>query len=281
MARANLNRVKRSNEVAEMSLREDQLKRYARQLVIDEIGDEGQEKLLGARVLVVGAGGLGSPLLYYLAAAGVGTIGIADGDFVDISNLQRQIIHGTDDIGRPKVESAADKIRKLNPDVNVELHGERITADKAVDIISRYDVAADASDNFATKFLMNDAAYLAGKPLSIAGISGFDGQALTVVPGRGPCYRCLFRNPPPPGSVPVSLEAGVVGTSPGIIGAVQANEVIKIIIEKGELLCGRFLVFDGLRTRFDIIEVERDPSCPLCGDNPGIKIPGDSGVRDE
>ncbi len=260
-----------------MAMREDQLERYSRQLILDEVGGEGQEKLLGAKVIVVGAGGLGSPLLYYLAAAGVGTLGIVDNETVDISNLQRQVIHSTEDIGRPKVDSAAEKIKKLNPDVNVELHRNRITADNALDIISPYDVVADASDNFQTKFLMNDASYFAGKPLSVAGIFKFDGQTLTVVPGKGPCYRCLFRTPPPPELVPSCREAGVIGTAPAIIGAVQANEVIKLILGKGSLLCGNFLFFDGLRSWFDIIEVDRDPECPLCGDDPTIKKLGDSG----
>ena len=254
-----------------MALREDQIERYSRQLIIDEIGAGGQDKLLAARVLVVGTGGLGSPILYYLAAAGVGTLGVADNDDVDISNLQRQILHTTDDIGRPKVESAAEKIRRLNPDVGVELYAGGITAANALDVISRYDVVADASDNFATKFLLNDASFFAGKPLSIAGIFKFDGQTLTVLPGRGPCYRCLFRSPPPPEMVPTCLQAGVIGTAPGVIGAIQANEVIKIILGKGDLLCGRFLFFDGLRSSFDIIDVERDPDCPLCGKNPTIK----------
>lgn len=254
-----------------MALREDQIERYSRQLLIDEIGAEGQEKLLAARVLVVGTGGLGSPLLYYLAAAGVGTLGVADNDDVDISNLQRQILHTTGDIGRPKVESAAEKIRSLNPDVGLDLYADGVTAENAIGIISQYDVVADASDNFATKFLMNDASLFAGKPLSIAGIFKFDGQTLTVLPGRGPCYRCLFRTPPPPDQVPTCQQAGVIGTAPGIIGAIQANEVIKIILDTGELLCGRFLFFDGLRSSFDIIDVERDPECPLCGKNPTIR----------
>ncbi len=256
-----------------MDLTEEQINRYARHILLPEVGGEGQSRLLGARVLVVGAGGLGSPLLLYLAAAGVGTLGIVDDDRVDLTNLQRQVVHMTDSVGRPKVESAAETLAAINPGVKVVTHEARLTAANALDLIADYDVITDGSDNFETKFLLNDACYLARKPLVAGAILRFSGQVYTFKayePDDTPCYRCIFREPPPPGAVPTCAEAGVLGAMCGMIGSTQATEVIKEILGIGESLAGSLLVVDALSTTFRKIRARRDPGCPLCGDHPTI-----------
>jgi adenylyltransferase/sulfurtransferase len=250
-----------------------QIRRYARHIILPEVGGEGQARLLAARVLVVGAGGLGSALLLYLAAAGIGTIGVIDDDTVDLSNLQRQVVHGTGAVGRPKVASAAERLAEVNPDVRVEAHRARLTAANALDLIGRYDIVADGSDNFATRFLVADACRLAGRPLVTAALLRFDGQ-ITTVPARaddGPCYRCLFPAPPPAGAVPNCAEAGVLGALAGMIGSMQAIEVVKELLGLGESLAGTLLVVDALSHGFHRIAVRRDPACPLCGDRPTIR----------
>ena len=250
-----------------------QIRRYARHIILPEVGSEGQARLLAARVLVIGAGGLGSALLLYLAAAGIGTIGVIDDDTVDLSNLQRQVIHGTGAVGRPKVASAAERLAEVNPDVRVEAHEARLTAANALDLIARYDIVADGSDTFATRFLVADACRLAGRPLVTAALLRFDGQ-ITTVPARaddGPCYRCLFPAPPPAGVVPNCAEAGVLGALAGMIGSMQAIEVVKELLGRGESLAGTLLVVDALSHGFHRIAVRRDPACPLCGDRPTIR----------
>ena len=255
-----------------MDFSEDQIQRYARHILLPEVGGEGQARLLNSKVLVIGAGGLGSPALLYLAAAGVGTIGIVDDDVVDLSNLQRQVVHWTGSIGRPKVESAAETLAAINPEVDVIAHDERISAANALKLISAYDVVADGSDNFPTRFLVNDACYFAGKTLVSAAILRFDGQVSTFkTAGGGPCYRCLFREPPPPGQIPSCAEAGVLGALCGMVGSLQATEVLKELLGIGESLAGYLLICDGLNTTFRKIKVKRDPGCPLCGDAPVIK----------
>lgn len=257
-----------------MEFREDQIRRYARHILLKEVGGEGQAKLLGARVLVVGAGGLGSPLLLYLAAAGVGTLGIIDDDSVDLSNLQRQIVHRTQTLGRPKVASAAETLFALNPDIEVIPHRQRITGENALAVISGYDVIADGSDNFATRFLVNDACHFAAKTLVSAAILRFDGQLATFKAHAGgdlPCYRCLYREPPPAGQIPTCAEAGVLGAWCGVMGSLQAGEVLKEILGIGESLAGWLLVCEALGTNFRKIRVRRDPGCPLCGDSPTIR----------
>ncbi|MBK8174394.1 MAG: molybdopterin-synthase adenylyltransferase MoeB [Rhodospirillales bacterium] len=261
-----------------MEFTDQQVHRYARHILLDEIGGAGQARLLGARVLVIGAGGLGSPLLLYLAAAGVGTIGIIDNDVVDLSNLQRQIAHTTDRIGLAKVESARQAIAAINPDVAVVAYQQRLTVGNALELICQYDVVADGSDNFPTRFLVNDACYFAAKPLVSAAILRFDGQLATFRPfasaGRdvapGPCYRCLYREPPPAGHVPTCAEAGVLGAFCGALGSLQATEVIKEILGIGESLAGWLLVVDALSSTWRRIRVRRDPGCPLCGLAPSI-----------
>lgn len=254
-----------------------QLRRYQRHLSLREVGFKGQQKLLASKVLCVGAGGLGSPALYYLAAAGVGTIGIAEGDVVDDSNLQRQIVHFTDDVGRPKLASAREKLEKINPDVKIVAHEGFLTAENAVGIISQYDFVLDGTDNFPAKFLINDACVIAGKPFSHAGILRFEGQAMTVVPGKGRCYRCLFREPPPAAAVPSCAEAGVLGAIAGVLGTLQATECLKYLLGKGDLLVDRLLIFDALAMRFREIKGRRDPECAVCGDHPTITAPVDYG----
>ncbi len=256
---------------------EDQVNRYARHILLKEVGGVGQAKLLNSRVLVIGAGGLGSPLLMYLGAAGVGTIGVVDDDRVDLSNLQRQIAHGTADIGRPKVESAKATLAAINPDVTLHAHQTRIGPDNALDLISQYDLVADGSDNFETRFLVNDAAYFAGKPLVSAAILRFDGQLATFkahatddAGHHGPCYRCIFREPPPPGQIPSCAEAGVLGALCGTMGSLQAMEILKELLGIGDSLSGSLLVYDGLAANFRKIKVKADPGCPLCGDQPTI-----------
>jgi molybdopterin/thiamine biosynthesis adenylyltransferase len=257
-----------------MDYTEDQLVRYARHIILPEVGGKGQEKLLKASVLVVGAGGLGAPILMYLAAAGVGTIGVVDDDVVDLSNLQRQVIHTTDRIGSPKVLSARKTLRNLNPDPKIVTHETRLDSSNVESLFSEYDVIADGSDNFATRFLIADAAHLIGRTLVSAAILRFEGQLSTFKSHLGrdnPCYRCLFSKPPPEGTVPSCSEGGVFGALAGVMGALQATEVLKEIIGGGETLSGNLLLFDALSTTFRKIRMPSDPSCALCGVNPTIK----------
>jgi molybdopterin/thiamine biosynthesis adenylyltransferase/rhodanese-related sulfurtransferase len=247
----------------------EQKSRYSRHLLIPEVGEVGQAKLLASKVLLIGAGGLGSPAAFYLAAAGVGRLGIVDDDVVDESNLQRQILHNTERVGRPKVESARQTIEALNPDVRVDEHRTRLTRDNALDLIAQYDLVLDGSDNFGTRYLINDACVLLGKPNVHGSIFRFDGQATTFVPGGGrPCYRCLFPEPPPPELAPSCQEAGVLGALPGIIGIVQTIETLKVLLGKGEPLIGRLLVYDALAQTFREMKYARDPACPACGEEP-------------
>jgi molybdopterin/thiamine biosynthesis adenylyltransferase/rhodanese-related sulfurtransferase len=252
------------------SLTVDEVRRYSRHLIIPDVAMDGQKRLKNARVLAVGAGGLGSPVLLYLAAAGVGTIGIVDFDVVDESNLQRQIVHGQSDIGRPKAESARDTILEVNPYVEVRLHVERLDAGNVLDIFSGYDLIVDGTDNFATRYLVNDACVLLGKPYVWGSIFRFDGQASVFWAEHGPCYRCLYPVPPPPGMVPSCAEGGVLGVLCATVGSVQATEAIKLITGVGEPLAGRLLVYDALEMGFREIRVRKDPECPLCGKNPTI-----------
>lgn len=245
--------------------------RYARQLIIPQLGEEGQARLARAKVLVVGVGGLGSPAALYLAAAGVGRLGLVDGDRVELSNLQRQILHGTAALGWPKVESARARLTDLNPNVEYLTHGERLTPDNVTALISGYDVVIDAVDNFATRYLLNDACFLAGIPLVEAGVLRLDGLATVIQPRSGPCYRCAFPRPPAPGTTLSPAEAGVLGPLPGLLGALQALEAIKIVAGIGRPLYGRMIAFSALTGRFDQIELTRDPNCPLCGEHPTIR----------
>lgn len=253
-----------------MALTRQQIERYSRHIVLPEIGGLGQERLLNARVLVVGAGGLGSPAALYLAAAGVGTIGLVDSDAVELSNLQRQIIHSTSDVGQPKTESARRRLEALNPDVQVVAHTERLTSGNIMGLLDSYDFVVDGSDNFATRYLVNDACFLAGKPLSHGAIFRFEGQATTIIPGQGPCYRCLYPEPPPAGLVPSCQQAGVLGAVAGVIGSVQASEAVKWILGSGTLLVGRLLLYDAFHATFREVRIERDRGCALCGDRPAI-----------
>jgi adenylyltransferase/sulfurtransferase len=259
-------------------LSSEELERYARHIVLREVGGPGQAALQRARVLVIGAGGLGAPVLLYLAAAGVGTLGVVDDDTVALSNLQRQVIHGTPDIGRPKVESAAETIRRLNPNVRIEAHAERLTAANALDLISRYDLVADGSDNFATRYLVSDACFFAEKPLVTAAVGAFDGTLTTLRAHQrnasgefNPTYRCLFPEPPPPGTVPACAEAGILGALPGVLGSLMAFEVIREIVGFGEGLVGRLLMFDARSMRFETLGYRWDPANPLSGEHPTIK----------
>lgn len=254
-----------------MAFTDDQLERYSRHLILKEIGVRGQKKLLAARVLVIGAGGLGSPAAMYLAAAGVGTIGIVDDDVVDLSNLQRQIIHGTDNVGMPKVESAAETVTSINPDVTVKPYHIRVSAGNIAELIAGYDVIVDAADNFSTKFLINDACVLAGKPYIYGGALRFEGQLMTYVPGRGPCYRCIFRDMPAAGEVPSCKEAGVLGAVVGVIGSMQAVEAVKLILGVDKPLTARLMTFDALAMTCRAVPLpEREPDCPVCGEHPII-----------
>ena len=256
-----------------MDFSEDQVERYARHIILKEVGGAGQAKLLSSRVLVVGAGGLGSPLLLYLAAAGVGTIGIIDDDEVSLSNLQRQIVHTTDRLGQPKTDSAVAMIARINPDTTIVPHHERLDDANARVLIDDYDIVADGSDNFETRFLVNDACYLAGKTLVSAALLRFDGQLSTFKAHLGaehPCYRCIFREPPPPDLIPTCAEAGVLGALAGAMGSLQSVEVIKELIGAGESLSGSLVIFDALRTNFRKIRIKPDPECPLCGVRPVI-----------
>jgi molybdopterin/thiamine biosynthesis adenylyltransferase len=249
---------------------EDQLRRYSRHLILPEIGEQGQIKLLGSKVFMVGAGGLGSPVGFYLAAAGVGTLGIIDDDEVDLSNLQRQIAHCTRNVGIPKVESAKNTFESLNPDVNVIAMRQRLTKENVLDLIKDYDVVADCSDNYATRFLVNDACVMTGKPLVTGAISKFEGQLTVVIPREGPCYRCLFEEPPPSGVLPSPQEAGLLGVIPGVIGALQAAEILKFIVGAGEILKGELLIYDALKPSFRKVKIPRNPQCAVCSENPTI-----------
>ena len=246
-----------------------QVQRYSRHIIMPQVGSAGQRKLLEAKVLMVGAGGLGSPISIYLTLAGVGTIGIVDFDTVDVTNLQRQILHQNDDIGRPKVQSAKETLLSYNPDVNVVIHEEPLLSDNAMEIISGYDVIINGADNFPARYLVNDASYLCGKPLVDGSILLFDGQSTVYIPGRG-CYRCLFPTPPPPGEVPSCAEAGVLGVLPGLVGTIQATETVKLIMGLGESLSGRLLIIDAMDMSFRTLKMRRNPDCPLCGDNPTV-----------
>lgn len=249
----------------------DEVQRYSRHLIIPEVGIEGQRRLKAAKVLCVGAGGLGSPATMYLAAAGVGTIGLVDFDVVDFSNLQRQILHGTPDVGRSKLLSARDRLTSINPGVRIETHEVALSSENAIDILTPYDIVVDGTDNFPTRYLVNDACVLLKKPNVYGSIYRFEGQASVFATEAGPCYRCLYPEPPPPGLVPSCAEGGVLGVLPGIIGTIQANEAIKLIVGIGEPLVGRFLIFDALRMRFRELKLCRDPECPVCGEQPTIR----------
>ena len=252
-------------------LTNDEVQRYSRHLILPEVGPDGQRKLKGARVLCVGAGGLGSPAALYLAAAGVGTLGIIDFDAVDVSNLQRQILHGTNDVGRSKLQSAKDRLTSLNPSVKVESFETALTSKNALEIFRDFDVILDGTDNFATRYLVNDACVLLDKPNAYGSIFRFEGQASVFATKGGPCYRCLYPEPPPPGLVPSCAEGGVLGVLPGVIGTIQATETIKLILGAPETLVGRLLLYDAWRMRFRELKLRRDAECPVCGDNPTVR----------
>lgn len=245
-----------------------EIRRYGRHLILPDIGREGQQKLKNARVLLVGAGGLGSPAALYLAAAGVGTLGLVEFDEVDETNLQRQILYSANDVGRPKIEAAVERLAAINPHVEVEAHGYRLDVSNALELVSSYDLVVDGSDNFSTRYLVNDACVMAGKPDVFGSIFRFEGQVSVFCVAGGPCYRCLFPEPPPPGAVPSCAEAGVLGVLPGIIGSLQANEALKLILEKGQSMVGRLLLFDALACGFRELSLTRDPDCAVCGDHP-------------
>ncbi|XGI83891.1 ThiF family adenylyltransferase [Halorutilales archaeon Cl-col2-1] len=258
------------------NLNQDQIDRYSRHIILDQVGAEGQAKLLNSRVLVIGAGGLGAPVIQYLAAVGVGTIGIVDDDEVERSNLQRQVIHGDDDVGRPKVDSAEDFVARLNPDVEVEKYETRIDENNIDNIIESFDFVIDATDNFATRYLVNDACTLADKPFSHGAIFKFEGQVTSFTDPEGPCYRCMFPEAPPPGMMPNCAEAGVIGVLPGIIGVVQATEAVKYLLDIGDSLDGRMMFYDSTDMSFDEVEIHKDPNCPVCSESPDI-----TSVKDE
>src|SRR6201987_4239334 len=251
-------------------LSNEEIARYSRHLILPEVGLEGQQKLKAAKVLCVGTGGLGAPLTYYLAAAGIGTLGLVDFDVVDESNLQRQIIHFTSDVGRPKIDSAAEKLKAINPYLNIVKHDTMLTSANALEIIRDYDIVADGTDNFPTRYLVNDACVLTGKPNAYGSIFRFEGQASVFATEEGPCYRCLYPEPPPPGLVPSCAEGGVLGILPGVIGVIQATEVIKLILGKGSPLIGRLMLVDALNMRFRELKLRKNPECPVCGENPTI-----------
>jgi molybdopterin/thiamine biosynthesis adenylyltransferase len=259
-----------------MSFSNEQMTRYSRHIILKEIGVKGQKRLMESRVLIVGAGGLGSPAALYLAAAGVGVIGIVDGDDVDLSNLQRQILHTTADVGRPKVRSAQEKMKAINPDTKVNVYQTLAVADNILDLIADYDFVIDGSDNFPAKFLINDACVIARKPFSHAGIIRFQGQLMTYVPGEGPCYRCVFNSPPPPDAVPTCRQAGVIGAMGGVIGSLQAMEAVKYVAGVGKLLTGFLLTYDALTMEFRKIKLPGQRSdCAVCGESPSITKPFD------
>src|SRR3989338_806034 len=253
-----------------MQLTNDQIERYSRQIILPGVGGKGQEKLLKAKVLIIGAGGLGSPCALYLAAAGIGKIGIVDSDAVELNNLQRQILHSTKNVAKPKVDSAKERLNAINTDVEIIPYKLRLSSENILDIIKDYDIIVDGSDNFPTRYLVNDACVLAYKPLSHAGIFRFDGQAITIIPHQSACYRCLFASPPPPGLVPSCQDAGILGAVAGIIGVIQANEILKFVLGIRELLVGRLLIFNALDSTFRQVKVPKDPKCPVCGENPTI-----------
>ena len=252
-----------------ITLTPDQVKRYSRHIIMGDVGSKGQRALMGSKALIIGAGGLGSPSAIYLSLAGVGTVGIVDFDVVELSNLQRQVLHHTADVGRPKVQSAVDNIKAYNPDVNVVVHETRLESDNAMEIISQYDLVINGADNFATRYLVNDACYLLNKPLVDGSILIFDGQATVFLPGEG-CYRCLFPSPPPPGMVPNCAEAGVLGALTGLVGSIQATEALKYFLGIGESLSSRLLLIDALSMTFREVRLKKNPKCPLCGDNPTV-----------
>ena len=253
-----------------LTLTPQQVNRYSRHIIMGQVGSTGQRKLLQAKALIIGAGGLGSPSAIYLGLAGLGTIGIVDFDIVELSNLQRQILHHDNSVGRPKVQSAKETIHSYNPDVNVVLHETRLTSENAMDIIGQYDIVINGADNFPSRYLVNDACYLLGKPLIDGSILIFDGQATVFMPGQG-CYRCLFPSPPPPGMVPNCAEAGVLGALTGLVGSIQATEALKLILGIGESLASRLLLIDALSMQFRTVNLKKNPKCPLCGDNPTVK----------
>ena len=264
------------DRISAVRLSDEETTRYSRHLIMPEVTPSGQRRLKAARVLCIGAGGLGSPAALYLAAAGVGTIGVVDFDDVDLSNLQRQILHGTKDVGRDKLESARDRLRDINPKIDIELHKCRFSSENAFQLVAQYDVVVDGSDNFPTRYLSNDVCVFARKPNVYGSVFRFEGQTTVFAPHLGgPCYRCLFPEPPPPDSVPNCAEAGVLGVLPGIIGMLQAIEAIKLIVGVGEPLVGRLLHFDALKTKFRELNLRRDPQCPVCGENPTIFSPID------
>lgn len=255
-----------------MELNNDEIRRYSRHLILPEVGMAGQKKIRSTSVLCVGTGGLGSPIIMYLAAAGVGKLGLVDFDTVDFSNLQRQIIHGTEDVGRPKTASAVESIKSINPNVEVEVYETRLSSENAMDIIRPYDIVVDGTDNFPTRYLTNDASVLLKKPNVYGSIFRFEGQASVFAPEKGgPCYRCLYPEPPPPGMVPSCAEGGVLGVLPGIVGCIQATEILKLAIGQGDSLIGRLMLFNALDMKFRELKLRRDPQCPICGENPTIK----------
>ena len=253
------------------ALSNDEIARYSRHLIMPEVGMEGQRKLKAARVLMIGTGGLGAPLGMYLAAAGVGTLGVVDFDVVDASNLQRQIVHGTKDVGRPKIESARDRLHDINPHVQIDAYETRLTSENALELFREYDIVVDGTDNFPTRYLVNDACVLTGKPNVYGSIFRFEGQASVFWAARGACYRCLYPEPPPPGLVPSCAEGGVLGVLPGIVGTIQANETIKLILGDGQTLVNRLLLFDAWKMRFRELKLRKDPDCPVCGEHATVK----------
>src|SRR6201990_3134006 len=252
------------------ALSNEEVLRYSRHLLLPEVGVEGQQKLKAARVLCIGTGGLGSPMAFYLAAAGIGTLGLVDFDVVDASNLQRQIIHSTKDVGRPKLDSAEEKLKALNPQLNVVKFNTMLTSANALEIFRDFDIVADGTDNFPTRYLVNDACVLTGKPNVYGSIFRFEGQSSVFATEQGPCYRCLYPEPPPPGLVPSCAEGGVLGVLPGIIGCIQANATVQLILGKGEPLIGRLLLVDALTMRFRELKLRKNPECPVCGSNPTV-----------
>src|SRR6202166_1063472 len=267
---ATLSEIKPDIAKSEAVLSNDEILRYSRHLIMPEVGMEGQQKLKAAKVLCIGAGGLGSPLSLYLGAAGVGTLGIVDFDVVDYTNLQRQIIHTTADVGRKKLDSAADKLKAINPFLNLRTFDTKLTSANALELFREFDIVADGTDNFPTRYLVNDACVLTGKPNVYGSIFRFEGQASVFATKNGPCYRCLYPEPPPPGLVPSCAEGGVLGVLPGVIGVIQATEAIKLIAGIGEPLIGRFLIYDALKMRFRELKLRKDPDCPVCGTHPTI-----------
>ncbi len=262
--------IKNGEAATQPALSQQEILRYSRHLIMPEVGMDGQLKLKQAKVLLIGTGGLGAPLGLYLAAAGVGRLGLVDFDVVDFTNLQRQVTFGTKDVGRPKLEAAAERLHDLNPEIEIVLHEAKLSSENALDILRGYDIAADGTDNFPTRYLVNDACVLLGKPNVYGSIFRFEGQATVFALADGPCYRCLYPEPPPPGLVPSCAEGGVLGVLPGIVGSIQANETIKLILGAGESLKGRLLVFDALKMRFRELRLRKNPDCPVCGTHPTV-----------